>query len=171
MARTALTYLSDEASVWIFGSNRHLNDDEQQLILKTVDRFLAGWSSHGSPVTCAREFREGRFVIIGAEKDVDMGGCSIDRLFGVMDAVGRETNATLVDSNLVFYRDNNGDIQAVTRAEFRDIVAQGAANAGTLVFDPTVTKMADLRAGKFETAAANSWHGRAFGLTQPAAAR
>lgn len=170
MARTALSYLSDNASIWVFGANRRLEENEQQQILKTVDRFLAGWTSHGSPVTGAREFREGRFLIVAAEKDVDMGGCSIDRLYGVIDAVGREIGATLVDSNLVFYRDANGDVQAVTRAEFREMASRGSVSAGTSVFDPAVTGMGDLRSGRFETAAAESWHGRAFGLTASATA-
>lgn len=171
MGRTALPYLSDDASIWIFGASRRLNESEQEQILETVDRFLAGWSSHGAPVTGAREFRDGQFVIIGAEKDIDMGGCSIDRLYGVMDAVGRELEVTLVDSDLVFHRDEDGAVCAMARGAFRSMASRGEVHAGTPVFDPTITQMAELRNGRFEVPAAESWHGRAFGLSSVAAAR
>lgn len=171
MARTALSFLSDDAAIWIFGASRRLDDAEQQHTLRIVDRFLAGWSAHGAPVTGAREFRDGQFLIIGSEKDVEMGGCSIDRLYGVMDAIGREYKLTFINSDLVFFRNGDGDIHAVPRAEFRSMVSRGQATGDTVVFDPTLTQVIDLRHGRFELPAAESWHARAFGLATVEGAR
>ena len=50
----------------------------------------------------------------------------------------------------------------MSRSEFRQAARDGTVTPDTLVFDTTLTSLADLRAGRFERPARESWHGTAF---------
>ena len=68
---------------------------------------------------------------------------------------------TLLDHAPVSFREDES-IRRVSRAEFADLVTAGTVSLDTTVFNNTVASVGDLRDGKWETRAANSWHNQAF---------
>ena len=48
-------------------------------------------------------------------------------------------------------------IRMVSRTEFSDLAALGEVSANTPVFDLTLTRLGDARAGSLETAAGRAW--------------
>jgi hypothetical protein len=60
-------------------------------------------------------------------------------------------------------------VDRVPRHEFARLAREGAVGLDTIVFDNTLTRLADVRAGKWERPVRDSWHARAF-LTKPMAA-
>jgi hypothetical protein len=135
-----------------------------------VDAYLAQWKAHGSPLTCARSWRDDRFLTVGVDqRSAGASGCSIDAMVRVLSDLERQFGLTLTDHGPVLYR--AGDrVERVPRPAFARLAREGIVGPDTVVFDNTLTRLAELRAGRWELPARDSWHARAF-LSKPVAAR
>jgi hypothetical protein len=81
MPRVPLTALRDTARTWVFAAERALSASERDALLGDVDDFLDGWAAHGVPLTCGRDWRYDRFLVIAVdEAAAGVSGCSIDAL-------------------------------------------------------------------------------------------
>ncbi len=162
MPRVDFEQLPSEARVWIFSAERALNQDEQTLLLAQVDAFLAQWGAHDMPLTAGRDIRYDRFLFVAVDQSrVGTSGCSVDALVRQMKALQGEIGVELVNHTPVLFR--RGDqIARVARDEFAALAEQGDVGPETTVFDNTLTRLGDVRDGRWETRADQSWHGRAF---------
>jgi len=151
----------DEARLWVYALARPLSDTERDMVASRMSAFVEQWNSHGAPVKGAFEIVENRFVLIAGDAAEGLGGCSTDSMVRVMKGL-REEGIDGFDRSLVFFRDANNSVQAVSRADFQELVSAGQVDANTPVFDGTIQFIGDLRRGAFETAFARSWHARAF---------
>lgn len=151
MPRTDISRLSDDANIWIFPITPAPGDPGA--MLQCVDAFLDSWAAHNVPVLAARELREGRFLIVAADKDAEKSGCSIDRLFGLVRAMERDFGVSMLDASLVYYRDAEGVVRDAKRSELRE-----RANESSIVFDTTAPTLGDVRRGTWERPARDSWH-------------
>lgn len=150
--------LPDDARVWVFGASDTLRGELEAALLRHVDSWLAGWQAHGAPLTCARDWRDGRFLAVGVDqRATGASGCSIDALFHILQGLEQSLGASLVAGGRVFYRDARGTVQCVDRATYASRSKSGEIGGGTAVFDTTVTTAADYRA-RFERPASASWH-------------
>jgi hypothetical protein len=136
--------------------------EEKQVVLAETDAFIAQWSAHGVPLRGAREVRHDQFVLVGVdERAAGVSGCSIDALVRRMQHVEVALGVELTNNAPVLYRD--GDVIArVAREDFGALVAAGRVGLDTMVFDNTLTTVGDIRDGRWEIQAAQSWHARAF---------
>lgn len=160
--------LADSARVWVFGSDRALDEDSSSFLLREVDRFLSQWHAHGSPLTVGRDWKYGRFLTVAVDQSTaGASGCSIDGLFRALKLLEPRLEASLVTSGLVFYRDEKGKIQSVDRERFTALSVEGKIKPDTRVFDPTVTTLREWRA-RFELNASQSWHAGLLHDKQPA---
>jgi len=163
MPRVPFEALPDHGRLWVFPASRDLSDAESETLLGAVDGFLASWSAHGAPLRSARELVERRFLLVGVDVDAEApSGCSIDALVNQLRALGGELGATLIDHAPVWFRGEAGDVRAKSRKDFRALVEQGAVGPDVVVFDTSLTKVGQARAGELERPAARSWHGKAF---------
>lgn len=153
MPRIALSSLPDEARIWIFGISPALDEPRQARLLAEVDRFLDEWAAHGQPITSARELREGSFLIVGVDRASETSGCSIDRMFGTLQKLERELGVAILDSGRVFVRHGDGRPDALSRPDFRE-----RADPHTTVFDTTAESLGEVRSGRWERHAEDSWH-------------
>lgn len=167
MPHVPFSVLPATARLWVFAADRLLDDAERVALLAELDRFLDVWASHKVPLPAARELRHGQFVLIGVDESATgASGCSIDALVREMKHLEQTFHITLVDHGPVLFRDNGG-IRRVSRAEFQELAEQGRVTGDTVVFDNTRTSVGALEDGTWETRAAESWHGPAFGLRAP----
>lgn len=150
--RVNIDQLSSDAHIWIFGISPSLDATKSDVVLRQVDAFLDNWASHGTPIRGARELREGSFLIIAADAQTEKSGCSIDRMFGTLKALERDLSVQILDSTRVFLRDQ-GTVRALPRQAFRE-----NADADTPVFDTTAERLGEVRTGRWERPAAESWH-------------
>src|SRR5689334_21772637 len=150
--RVNIDQLSNEAYVWIFGISPALDAQQSDALLRHVNAFLDNWAAHGVPIAGAAEVREGSFLVVAADEQREKSGCSIDRMFGTLKQLERELGVDILDSNRIFYRDHDA-VRTVSRADFRN-----AATPETPVFDVTVERLGEVRAGAWEKPAAQSWH-------------
>ena len=160
--------LPDGSRVWVFGSDRTLDANQEKTLMSTVDPFLQQWKAHGADLTVGRDWRAGRFLTIAVDQSTaGASGCSIDGLFRELKRLDSKLGASMVTSGLIFYKDANGAVQSVDREKFTELGASGQVGPQTRVFDTTVTSLAEWRA-RFEIDLKNSWHARLAGRKQPA---
>lgn len=168
----ALSPLPDDARLWIFGSDRPLTDEEEELLLERVDHFLEAWKAHGRPLAARRWWAYGRFLLVGVDESVaPPTGCSIDALGRTLREVEEVTGLHLMEKADVWFR-HGGAIHQVGRASFREAAAQGEVDGDTIVFDPALTRVGELRSGRWERPVSGGWHARLLpGAGSPPARR
>ena len=162
MPRAAFDALPSSARLWIFATDRPLKPQEQERLLVGMDRFLDEWTAHRAHLTAARNWEHDRFLMVGVdESGAGASGCSIDALVREIKRFEQELGVTLADRGPVLFRE--GDvITRVSRERFAELAGSGAVTLDTPVFDTTLEKVGDLRAGRWEVRARDAWHGRAF---------
>ncbi|MEP6989974.1 MAG: hypothetical protein ABJA80_03520 [bacterium] len=149
--------LPDSARVWIFGSDQPLAEPGTKALLDGVDLHLADWKAHGAPLTVARQWRDGRFLVVAVDQSTEGAtGCSIDGLFRVLQQLEREAGSSLVGGGRVFYRDSNAAVQSAARDEVAALAASGGITKDTVVFDTSIVDLGTFRAC-FERRAKDSW--------------
>ena len=162
MPRIGFEQLPEHARLWIFAAQRELDDPERARVLEEVDRFIDQWTAHNVPLTAARDWGQGRFLMIGVDEEAaGLSGCSIDALVRRMKVVQEELGVELVDNAPVLFK-NGGTIERVSRERFAELAEAGAVSLETPVFNNTLTRVGDLRAGRWEVRAEDSWHRQAF---------
>ncbi len=160
--------LPDGSRVWVFGSDRTLDANQEKTLMSTVDPFLQQWKAHGAELTVGRDWRAGRFLTIAVDQSTaGASGCSIDGLFRALKSVESQLGASMVTSGLIFYKDASGAVQSVDREKFTELGTSGQIGPQTRVFDTTVTSLAEWRA-RFEIDLKDSWHARLARQKQPA---
>src|SRR5687767_10404386 len=150
--------LSDESRVWVFAAEPALDDKQAGRLLSIVDDFLQQWAAHGSPLTCGRDWRDARFLVIGVDPTVtDASGCSIDGLYRKLAEFEKQSGASLLSRDNVFYRDAAGEVRSASREDFARLSSSGAISPQTSVFDTSIASLGEWRE-RFELPAAGSWH-------------
>jgi len=155
--------LPDPARAWVYGAGQPVLGPDAELLLGRVEEFVRRWTAHGAPVVGGCDFLYDRFLLVAAdEAATGVSGCSVDALFRTLKGVESEMGFTLLDSTLVYFRDPASTIQALPRAEFRQLVAAGDVSDSTIVFDNTVGTVGAIRHGDWERPFRGSWQERAF---------
>lgn len=150
--------LPDDARVWVFGSSDSLSTDAQKSMLSAVDAWLDKWTAHGEPLTCGRELREGRFLVVGVDqRSVGASGCSIDALFHVLEGLETTLGTTFRGGDRIFYRVGTESIVVADRDSFAALAGEGLVDDSTPVFDTAVTDAGSYRRA-FERPLGESWH-------------
>ena len=162
MPRVDFDELPPEARLWIFAAERPLAEDERARVTREVDAFIDQWAAHGVPLTAARDVRYDQFIFVAVdERAAGASGCSVDALVRGMKELQVELGVELVNHAPVLYREGAG-IARVSRERFADLAESGAVSSGTVVFDNTLTRVEQVRAGRWELPAGESWHEGAF---------
>lgn len=167
MPRIDFDALPDNGRLWVFPTNRALDEAEGQRTIEVVDDFLDGWAAHGLPLRSGRELRLGHFLLVGVDSDAEApSGCSIDALVNRLRALGEEIGVRYIDHSLVWYREGTA-VRTATRPDFRRLAESDDVSLETRVFDTSLTRISQLRRGEFEKPAGASWHARVFFRVAP----
>ena len=157
--------LPDDARLWVFGTDRPLDDTAAARLLAEVDRFLAHWHAHGQPLSCGRRWQDDRFLTVAVDaRSAGPSGCSIDGLYRALRALESALDVRMLGGGGIFYRDAHGEVAVATREEFAALGARGLATPDTHVFELGVETLGEWRE-RFEAPAHAGWHGRL--LTSP----
>jgi len=150
--------LPDDARLWCFGASRAPDAPTTELLFDSMRAFVAEWTAHRRDLHAGFDWLHGRFLLIGVDESrAGASGCSIDALTGHLRRLGAKLDLDLLDSMPVWVRDTAGDIRMVSRAQFSDLAARGDVSADSPVFDLTLTRLGDARAGGLETPAGTTW--------------
>lgn len=161
MSPTPIDELPDESRVWIWGAHRVPDAGEAARLLDATRRFLADWAAHGRSLRAALDWRHHRFLLVAVDESrAAASGCSIDAVTGHLEELESELDLPLLDTSPVWFRDpdRGGLVRTVSRSAFRQMAGEGRVDGDTVVFDLTVDRLGDVRAGSWERPAAGSWH-------------
>lgn len=153
--------LPDDARLWCFGAGRETDPGERVRLLEEMRAFVGEWTAHRKELRAGLDWRSDRFLCVAVdESTADASGCSIDALTDRIRRLETDLGLSLLDGALVWFRDGSERIRAVSRPAFRALAARGEVGPDTPVFDLTVARLEDLRAGRLERPARESWHAR-----------
>ena len=156
--------LPDTARLWCFGADRDLADAESEAVEASMALFVDQWTAHDQRLAGGFEWKDGRFLLVGVDERVEQAsGCSIDSLLRHLRTLEAELSVNLADGRLVWFRSPDGAVRSVTRDEFRSRASRGEIGGDTPVFDLSLTEVGQLRGGRFELPASESWHSRYLG--------
>ena len=162
MPQIPFVHLLPESRLWVFSAERPLSPEEEGVLLVRVDSYLAGWAAHGVPLISGRDWRHDRFLFVAVDEASEPpSGCSIDALTNVLKELGAEMGLNFVDNSPVFYREG-GEVRRLNRGEFKAEAVAGNVTVETEIFDNSITRLSQLRAGEWEKPAGDSWHRQAF---------
>jgi len=157
-----LDQLPDDARIWVFAAERPLADAECDRVLGAVDGFLADWAAHGVPLSGARGWLHDRFLVVGVDESLaPPSGCSIDALVRTLKELESDLSVRFLGNEAIWYREG-GELKRTTRAEFRTMAEEGRVTPDVVVFDNSITRLGELRGGRWEGPARDRWHGPAF---------
>ena len=162
MPKIAFDELPEDARVWIFSAERKLTEPERIRLLAEVDAFINRWAAHAVPLTAGRDLVYDQFLFIAVDqRAAGPSGCSVDALVRQMKALEQEIGVELVNHAPVLFRQGQA-IARVPREAFAELAEAGEVGPDTTVFNNTLTSVGDVRAGRWEVPATDSWHARAF---------
>lgn len=164
-ATESLDELPDEAKIWVYPTDRELTADDQQALISGLEDFLDSWVSHGRRVHGAAAILHAKFVVIAATlAEGDISGCGIDASVHALNPLAERLGFGFANPLDIHYRAGSGGIVSVDRLKFAEAVSRGLVDGSTVVYNPDLTTLGQLRTGGLESIARESWHGRAFGL-------
>lgn len=162
--------LPDDARCWVYVADRPLRDAQQANLLGRLQAFFDEWTSHGQRVRGAATFMDDRILLLAAAvPGGDLSGCGIDKSVHAIEAAAQQHAFSWISPLQVVWREAAGTLQHGPRSAFRQLVKQDMVDGATPVLDLSVDTLGAVRDGRFEQPAHQSWHGRVFRLTQPAA--
>ncbi len=159
--------LPSDTDAWLYVADRRLAESEVQTLQQLMSDFRRGWSSHGREVLSDATVIDNQIVIIAATvRQGEISGCGIDKSLDVIDEFSRSNGFSWVNSLMIPFRKDDGALATATRSSFREMADSGTVHNGTRVIDISLRKLDNIRQGKFELPAGESWHARVFQLNQ-----
>lgn len=170
MARVDISQLPDSSRLFMYNIARRLDEQEREKLRTQLEAFLDQWAAHGSALTVGYELPYDHFIAIAVDDSlVGPSGCSIDASVHFLKSFTAATGIEILDAPDACYHDGE-TVRCVSRREFAELAERGDVNAATTVYDNTVSTLGQLREGRWEAPASQTWHSRAFTLREPAGA-
>lgn len=164
MPRVDISQLPDTSRMFLYNTERTLDDSEIATLRTRLEAFLDQWAAHGSALTVGYELPYDHFIAIAVDDSkVGPSGCSIDASTNFLKEFSRSTGIEILDAPDVCFEDA-GIVRCVSRKEFESLASNGDVDAGTTVYDNALTTLGAFREGRWEVPAGESWHSRAFSL-------
>jgi len=157
--------LSQEAQIWITSVDGPAEDLNK--ILNQIQVYLPKWTSHGRSVLSSAMVHTNRFLIVAGEiPDSNVSGCGIDSLIHEIESIVQSHQSKILSPMLIYYRTLSGEVEFVTRNQFRDMLSQEVTSQKTQVFNPGIHTLAQLRGGEFERPLSESVYAQMFRVSE-----
>jgi hypothetical protein len=148
---------SPNSRVWVYQSDRNLNESETEEVQKKVDFFTQDWTAHNQMLKAKGEIIKGRFlVLIVDETQAGASGCSIDKSVRFVQQLGENLETDFFNRLIFSFIDEKNNIQSVGKQQLKAFFAENKINENTLIFDTLVSNYADFQNG-FTKTLGESW--------------
>ena len=150
-----------DSRIWIYQSDRKLNESELIEIKNKLTEFLEKWTAHGSDLKSSFEINYDRFIIIALnEKSTKASGCSIDSCVHFIQQIEKDHNLNLMDKMNVAFKQGEY-ISYKSIVEFKSLIKNKSVSKSTIVFNNLVVDINDYNKN-WEVPVTKSWHSRFF---------
>lgn len=137
--------MPDNAKVWVYQSDRLLNDNDKAIIQTELNAFLDEWHAHGSELKADGAIFFDRFVILTVDEEQAMAsGCSIDSSVRKMSEIGVKSNINFFERTNIAYL-QNGEISLIPFTDLKKVYDQKEINDDTYIFDNSIQDIGTLR--------------------------
>ena len=150
----------DKNRILVHVFDRRLSDLEYNSLNDILKNFTNTWKAHNDHLQGNFEIYHHQIVVLAVKKK--MSGCSLDSSTRVFKTFTSIYGANALNNNLWFFINDQGKIQSVTKSEFAKLVEKGTIKDETMLIDPTITTVKELRKGGLKKPFKLSWHKKAF---------
>lgn len=151
--------LADHSRVWIYQSDRKLNEEEVTQIKAHGERFINEWAAHGTKLKASFDVFYNRFLILFVdEKQAMASGCSIDSSVHFIKEVGAAYGLDLFDRMIIAFKVGE-QVDTLRMNDFQEALDKGQIKDNTIVFNNLVETKAEFDAS-WEVPLRESWHQR-----------
>lgn len=129
---------NDDSRVWIYQASRLFSISEALEIGDMMEKFVAGWNSHGAPVKGFANLLFGQFIIIIADETATgVSGCSTDSSVRMIRAIEQQFNVVMFDRQTLAFVIKD-KIQLLPMNQLNYAVENNFINGDTLYFNNTI---------------------------------
>ena len=154
--------LATQSKVWVYQTNRPLNDAEIADITSVVQQFISNWAAHGQPLRASFQVRNRRFFILAADETAQMPtGCSIDKQVALFQALEERYQLGLLERGQVPFVNDTGEVTLVDFRELSQRIQAGEISPETATFNTQPKDLAQL-AQSWQQPAKDTWLKRYF---------
>ncbi len=157
---TNFATLAPSSRLWIYASTQPFTVAQTQVLHNTLTTFVNGWKAHGNELKASYTLEHQQFILIAVDEQLSQAsGCSIDASVRVIKQLETNLQITLTDRSLVYYLTANNTVANFKFTQAEQLIANGTISASTLVFDNTISALAQLT-NAWQVAARNTWLGK-----------
>ena len=152
--------MPDYARVWVYQTDKNLNDAEFIYVLETLEAQVNQWAAHGVPLVGSVKILHNRFIVVAVDEAQNQAsGCSIDASTRWLKELSAEMNINFFDRSIVFIHQDA--LHSVEMLKIKSLVAEGIIHPDTLIFNNLVANIGEFK-NNWQVSAAQSWMKRYF---------
>jgi hypothetical protein len=134
---------NDNSRVWIYQSSRLFTISEALHIEDILNDLTANWKAHGAPVTGYANLFFGQFIILMADENSFVSGCSIDSVVRIIQQIEKQFSVEMFNwQNLAFVVKDK--VQIIPRQQFNYAFENNFITPQTLFFNNVVASKKEL---------------------------
>lgn len=153
--------LRDDARIWIFQSDKLMNDQETAFISEQLKIFTHQWEAHKKPLNSSFAVLHNSHVVVGVDQSVnDASGCSIDSLVHLIQKIGQQLNINFFDRKAIAYFEGE-QVKIASFEEIRNLIEKQVITPDTYICNNLIPSK-ELLGTDWKVKAKNSWIKRYF---------
>lgn len=141
MSNPIFSEFPDDSRVWLYQTNRPLDDDEINLINNKLSVFIKDWAAHGNQLWGNAKVLNPYFVAVTVnDKLTPPSGCSIDASVKKIQELGKLIEVDFFTRMKMTIKDSEGNIEQVDFSNISNLKGENIE-----IFDPLVQNLETLR--------------------------
>ena len=118
---TLYSELPSHSKVFIYQSNKELNNKELSQIKNLLTDFSANWQTHGKPVYNSFKLFNYFICFFVDESSYTTSGCSLDSMVSLIKSIGVKFNIDFFNRNNIAFIDNM-QTKLLSINDFKDLI-------------------------------------------------
>lgn len=153
--------LPDTARIWVYQSDRELDEDQVNAMRSSLRDFIEEWTRHGKDLRGSFTILYDHFIVLGVDESFNqVSGCSIDASTHLFKRFEQEFGIELLNRLNTAFRSGE-HINVVPLSDFQNFIREKRIGRETTVFNNMVQTKKELEEA-WEVPASQSWHNRYF---------
>lgn len=147
---------SPESKIWIYQSNRKLNDEEVASINRILGDFSVTWTAHNHQLKAESLVLKNHFLVFCVDENIEKAsGCSIDKSYHVIRSIEKEFKINLFNRLLIAFEADN-EIEVIHMNDFIERINNQQLPADTTIYNNSITTLKQFNT-EWQLPASQSW--------------
>ena len=156
MTKKFFSNFEDTSKLWVYAFCVALNKKEKAIVEATLKNFTQNWMSHEIKTKGNYQIIYDQFVLLVNEEKM-ISGCSIDSSVRIFKDLQSTYHLKALDRSLIFYKDKKNKIYHFNRFDIELMIKKKIIFPNTIIFDNSIDTLKQLRLGKWEVVAKETW--------------